>query len=84
MFNFWCQKCVERFPENYWDKYINITHEINDVFNISDDIIAHTLNQNEHLQQSLKVVNKIGKKDLKPKLKSVNLVKLLLITWDIF
>ena len=54
------------------------------MFNISDDIIAHTLNQNEHLQQSLKVVNKIGKKDLKPKLKSVNLVKLLLITWDIF
>ena len=54
------------------------------MFNISDNIIAHTLNQNEHLQQFLKVVNKIGKKDLKPKLKSENLVKLLLITWDIF
>ena len=37
----------------------NITHDINGVFNISDDIIAHAITQNEHLQQLRKVFDKI-------------------------
>ena len=43
----------------------NITHDINGVFNISDDIIAHATTQNEHLQQLRKVFNKIREKGLK-------------------
>ena len=57
----------------------NIIHEINGVFNISDDITAHAKNQNEHLQQLRKVFDKLCEKGLK-----LNVVKLLLITWDIF
>ena len=37
----------------------NITHDINGVFNISDDIIAHAITQNEHLQQLRKVFDKV-------------------------
>ena len=44
---------------------INITHDINGVFNINYDIIAHATTQNEHLQQLQKVVDKIWEKDLK-------------------
>ena len=54
------------------------------MFNINDDIIAHATTQNEHLQQIRKVFDKTGEKGLKLNLKSVNLVKLLLNTWDIF
>ena len=43
----------------------NITHDINGVFNISDDIIAHATTQNEHLQQLRKVFDKIREKGLK-------------------
>ena len=62
----------------------NITPDINGVFNISDDINVHAENQNEHLQQLQKVFDQIREKGLKLILKSVNLVKLLLITWDKF
>ena len=61
-----------------------MSRDINAVFNISDDIIAHATTQNEHLQQIRKVFDKTGEKGLKLNLKSVNLVKLLLNTWDIF
>ena len=30
------------------DLETNVTHDINGVFNISDDIIPHATNQNEH------------------------------------
>ena len=43
----------------------NITHDINGVFNISDNIIAHATTQNEHLQQLRKVFDKIREKGLK-------------------
>ena len=43
----------------------NITHDINGVFNISDDIIAHATTQNKHLQQLRKVFDKIREKGLK-------------------
>ena len=48
---------------------INITYDIDGVFNISDDIIAHVTNQNEHLQQLRKVFDKIREKGLKLNLK---------------
>ena len=47
----------------------NITHDINGVFNISDDIIAHATTQNKHLQQLRKVFDKIREKGLKLNLK---------------
>ena len=47
----------------------NITHDINGVFNIGDDIIAHATTQNEHLQQLRKVFDKIREKGLKLNLK---------------
>ena len=43
----------------------NITHDINGVFNISDDVIAHATNQNEHLEQLRNFFDKIQEKDLK-------------------
>ena len=43
----------------------NITHNINGLFNISDDIIDHATNQYEHLQQPRKVFPKIREKGLK-------------------
>ena len=43
----------------------NITHDINGVLKISDDIIAHTTNQNKHLQQLPKVADKVPEKGLK-------------------
>ena len=53
----------------------------NGMLSISNDIIAQTTNQNKHMQQLWKVFDKIQEKGLKLNLKSVNLVKLLLITW---
>ena len=48
----------------------NITHDINGVFNISDDIIAHATTQNEHfLQQLRKISDKIREKGVKLNLK---------------
>ena len=43
----------------------NIIHDINGVFNISDDIIAHAKTQSGHLQQLQKVFDKIREKGLK-------------------
>ena len=48
----------------------NITDDINGVFNISDDVIAHATTQNEHLQQLRKVFDKIQEKGLKLNLKN--------------
>ena len=48
----------------------NVTHDINGVFNISDDVIAHATTQNEHLQQLRKVFDKIQEKGLKLNLKN--------------
>ena len=42
----------------------NTTHDINDVFNVSDDYIAYTTNQNNYLQQLRKVFDKIREKGL--------------------
>ena len=47
----------------------NITHGINSVFNISDDIIAHATNQNKPMQQLGKVFDKIQEKGLRHNLK---------------
>ena len=47
----------------------NITHDINGVFNISDDIIAHATNQNKPMQQLRKVFDKIQEKGLRHNLK---------------
>ena len=43
----------------------NITHDNNSVFNISNDIITHETNQNEHLQQLRKGFDKKREKGLK-------------------
>ena len=43
----------------------NITHDNNSVFNISNDIITHETNQNEHLQQLRKGFDKTREKGLK-------------------
>ena len=47
----------------------NITHDIDGVFNISDDVIAHGTTQNEHLQLLRKVFDKMREKGLKLNLK---------------
>ena len=51
----------------------NITHD--DVFNISDGIIAHATTQNEHLQQLRKVFDKIREKVLKLNVKKCKFCK---------
>ena len=77
-------------PKNAFEDFqkiveANIAHDINSVFNISDDIIAHATTQNEHLQQLRKVFEKIPEKGLKLNFKKFEFGKnLLLITWDTF
>ena len=50
-------------------KFIRMVAYPYGVFNISEDIIAHATNQNEHLQQLRKVFDKIQEKGLKLNLK---------------
>ena len=45
------------------------------MFNISDDIIAHSTNENEHLQQLRKTFDKIREKTLKLNQKKCEFVK---------
>ena len=45
------------------------------MFNISDDIIAHSTNENEHLQQLRKTFDKIREKTLKLNQKKCEIVK---------
>ena len=70
---FWYKRLIFRAKNAFEDfqKIVetNITHDINSVFNISDDIIAHATNQNEHLQRFWKVFDKIPKEGLKLNLK---------------
>ena len=61
------------------------------MFNVNDDIIAHTTNQNEHLQQFRKVFDKIQEKDLKLNFKkcefgkaSINYMRLILSSEGLF
>ena len=62
----------------------NITHDIDGVFKISDDIIAHAITQNENLHSFEKFLTRCERNARNLTLKSVNLVNLILITWDIF
>ena len=43
-----CVKIWRQISKSPEDLEANVTHDINGVFNISDDIIAHATNQNEH------------------------------------